>query len=128
MKKQRGVQETFEERVRRLEKEKHYHGLSNAYYDRAVTLYDSKLKFQIDLRRSKEWELKYLRQNGVERVCILSSTGCTECRKLDGKTMSVEEALKSMPLPHERCSYVMNPDVGKPFCRCNYTAVAPDER
>lgn len=119
-KKEKGIHETFEERILRLEKAKDYHGLSRAYYEKAVMLYDNKEQFVEELTKSKKCELRYWKENGMEKVSIISENGCQNCKRIHGKTFTIDEALKEMPLPNKDCSYIMNPETRKPFCRCMY--------
>jgi len=62
--------------------------------------------------------LKAMKMRGVKRVRISSYAGepdfstCDACRSLHGATMTVDEALATLPIPN-RCSS----DIG---CRCEY--------
>jgi hypothetical protein len=63
--------------------------------------------------------LDYKKQGIVKNVEILAKVGCPECKKLNGKKYSVDEALNSAPLPNKLCLHKFSGDL-KPFCRCCY--------
>lgn len=72
-------------------------------------------------RRSHEEELReYAKSSVVKKVEILGR-GCEACQKLDGRVLSIEEALKNGPLPCEDCTTWEEKGVGG-WCRCSYVA------
>ena len=72
------------------------------------------------LFEANKMELKHAKRQGAKKVKILSGDGCESCKKLDGETMTIDRALKDMPLPHKGCTMdVFGTEV--PFCRCLYT-------
>jgi hypothetical protein len=65
-------------------------------------------------------ELTIFKEIGFERVNITCRTdACPQCKPQDGKVLSVEEALSSMPLPHRDCIKLPH-SKARPFCRCKY--------
>lgn len=119
-------QDTFKARVKRLSDAGNYHGLSLAYYEKAVMLHDGNKSYADALRESKKYELLHWQQSGAVKVRIMSLTGCAECRKLHGKAVIIEQALKAMPLPHKNCVYEMKPGSKRYFCRCKYVGAAEE--
>ena len=80
------------------------------------------------LRKSKEYELMELsnQRKKNRRIQILASAnGCENCQEHDGRKLTTEEALATMPLPHASCTYSnYNDDYeSHGFCRCEYSLV-----
>lgn len=48
----------------------------------------------------------------LNAVIIAAKDSCDNCKKLDGKIFTIQEALEKKPLPHKDCS--------NSFCRCLY--------
>lgn len=74
------------------------------------------------LRERNKCELLELKEAGFEKVQILTARSenvCKECAALEGKIYSIDEALKSMPIPSSACSTDIFSS-GKSFCRCLY--------
>ncbi|MGN6532989.1 MAG: hypothetical protein ACTHK0_14705 [Ginsengibacter sp.] len=71
---------------------------------------------------TKEQHLEFIKRdiNKAKRsgmlleVTLLTKGCCEECEKIDGKTMSLKEAIKTKPLPHLKCTRT-------PSCFCCYT-------
>lgn len=72
------------------------------------------------LSEMHKMELTIFKEIGFERVNITCRTdACPQCRPQDGKVLSVDEALSSMPLPHRDCTKLPH-SKARPFCRCRY--------
>ncbi len=72
--------------------------------------------------------LNYKQSEVVSKVEVLSAgpgNACEECHKENGKQFSIEEALKSMPLPCRDCSFAW-PDRDPGYCRCTYLPIVND--
>ncbi len=69
-----------------------------------------------ELMRYKDW-------GSPARVEILAAANsCECCRAQNGSLLTVDEALKTMPLPNKSCTYELAP--GRPgWCRCTYLPV-----
>jgi len=94
--------------------------LKSRYYEMALFCAEEGRPFVHLLESSHDMELRSLLSIGGRRVSILSAgrgSACPACQRLDGKTYSIEEALKSKPLPCRDCTTVV---VGTApgFCRC----------
>jgi hypothetical protein len=61
-------------------------------------------------------------------VRILSSKGCEACRALDGRVMTVDEALKQMPIPCRDCTYGVSETEPFGWCRCMFIAARKPKR
>jgi len=62
--------------------------------------------------------LQYKQTGAVAKVEILSSdNSCENCQSQNGKTYTVEEAIKTRPLPCKECNHEMG------YCRCVYVPV-----
>lgn len=91
------------------------------YFEIAYLLYTAERDFFKYLQMSAEKELMMYKKNGVEKVTI-STCGegsCPECKKLESKVFTIEEALVEMPIPCRSCSFQLkNGKAG--WCRCQY--------
>ena len=97
-----------------------YRAMSDIYYSQANFLVkEGKNPYEM-LHESKKMELLDYKKQGLKKVEISwSGNACDSCKKLDGKTMTINKAIKSMPLPNKNCSM----DVfgkGVSWCRCIY--------
>lgn len=90
------------------------------YYDMALFLNENNKECFHILQLAIKMELKgYQKQEFVTHVGISSSRGCPSCEKLDGKEMTIEEALETMPIPNKDCTFHLY-DEKRGFCRCTY--------
>lgn len=80
------------------------------------------------LQEAAKWELMRLQQNpwitGVE--ILTCKNACPICQKQKGRTFTIEEALKKMPIPHPDCTFEHNGKRG--WCRCLYVPVTMDSK
>lgn len=97
------------------------------YLERAFNKYRKGLPFIDDIQAFFRNELLYYKSNGVPYVKILTAhneTVCAECKALEGRVYTIEEALEKMPLPVRTCK---NDDhevvAGFGWCRCTYVPV-----
>ncbi len=97
-----------------------YGGLSGLYFSQAMFLYEDDKPFFEMLQQSNRMMLMRYQQQGVSKVKIpICSESCEECRKYGGRTLSVNQALKEMPIPRKDCTHEL--EKGKPgWCRCTY--------
>ena len=59
--------------------------------------------------------LQYKQTGAVSRVEILAAPdSCDHCKDQQGKIFTVEEAIKTRPLPCKKCDHEMG------YCRCTY--------
>jgi len=62
--------------------------------------------------------LQYKQSGVVSKVEILASpNSCDHCKSQQGKIYTVEDAIKSRPLPCKGCGHEMG------YCRCTYLPV-----
>ena len=74
------------------------------------------------LQAAARAELEELRAHGFQQVSISASgNGCEPCTSSNGRTLSIEEALREMPIPNVHCSHVLSGEF--PFCRCSFSPV-----
>jgi hypothetical protein len=63
--------------------------------------------------------LQYKRTGAVSRVEVFAGNGsCEKCKSQNGKIFTVEDAIKTRPLPCKECDHEMG------YCRCVYLPVA----
>lgn len=102
-----------------LIKKDDFQGLSFNYYQMAVQLWNEKRPFIHILKLAKEFELRNIKRSSCKIVEIrTTSNSCTNCKNLNETKMSIEDALRTMPLPCTSCIF---DKVG--FCRCIYLPV-----
>jgi hypothetical protein len=70
-------------------------------------------------RKVRREELFRYQESSVDKVEILATKGesCSACLALNGKTYSIQQALKENPLPVKSCTS------GYGYCRCCYLPV-----
>lgn len=93
------------------------------YYSMAIFLNEEGKDFSNALQAAAKMRLMEYKHSGFVKNVTISSGGggCESCAKLDGKKFSVDEALRSMPIPNKNCTFVLH-DGRKGFCRCMYLA------
>lgn len=72
------------------------------------------------------FELYNYQSSGVVNKVQISTAGidsCDRCRELEGKIFSIEEAIKKMPIPVEKCETDFYKDG---WCRCCYLPIVED--
>lgn len=108
----------------------------NGHWDVARTLYEllaggltAKGEDDLEaLQGVKRCQLLSMQAADVNKVEILGApNSCPACTKLSGKVMTINRALKEMPLPVKRCTYFDGEDDKgerkRGSCRCEYLAV-----
>lgn len=74
----------------------------------------------LSLRQEAERQyLQYFKESGISKVKIIlvgDNHVCPECASLNGKVLTVDEALKEMPIPNKKTGH-------KCWCHCNYVRV-----
>ncbi|MCX5701698.1 MAG: hypothetical protein NTW64_01805 [Candidatus Omnitrophica bacterium] len=98
--------------------------MGESHYDKAIELCKSGENFINELKKRHIEELHRYKEAGIKKVEILTAgpgNSCEECYKLHGKVLTIEEALKTMPLPVRGCNMDVF-GVEKGFCRCGYVA------
>ena len=104
--------------------------LKMLYYDMALLLFYENKDFIDTLRESKKMELMEFEDKNIINKIIISSAGeknaCEECLKLDGRILTIDEALNEMPLPNIKCKNNMFSDRSEGFCRCMYLPYFPN--
>ena len=57
---------------------------------------------------------------------IVSINSCEGCQKLNGRMLTIDEALREKPIPYQNCSHEI--EKGKPgWCLCHYQPVFKDD-
>lgn len=94
-----------------------FEGQKNVYYSMFHFLREEGKDGFKSLQLSKDSELKHilLQQETnltLKAVIITAKDACDNCKKYDGKTFTIQEALEIKPIPHIDCL--------NSFCRCCY--------
>lgn len=79
------------------------------------------------LQQGQKAELKSMKRMRWAKIVQIKSSGnsCPACRRLAGKVFSITQALKTMPIPCEECTYKLQGGQHG-FCRCYYELQTDD--
>lgn len=94
--------------------------LHGIYYAMALFLNQEGRSHNHVLKIAKKMTLQGYKASGAAKVRI-STAGdpCEACKPLNNKLLTIEEALKEMPIPHKGCTFKLyNEKWG--WCRCDY--------
>jgi len=101
------------------------------YYAMAIYLEkEGKYPFKM-LQLYQRAKLKALKKEGnVNKVRIFTmgeepDGSCDSCRKNEGRVLTIDDALETMPIPNPDCSYKFKKDHYS-FCRCIYSPIIGD--
>ena len=72
-----------------------------------------------------EIELMNYRKMGVTQVSMIATSCCEACKTVDGKIISIDEAIREKILPNIQCTSKLNPSAPTGWCSCCYSPV-PD--
>lgn len=74
---------------------------------------------------SRKYGLMDMKQSNVitkvEISCSSDASSCDNCKSLDKKRYSLDEALRLMPIPHKECKSINYGEFS--FCRCLYIGI-----
>lgn len=71
--------------------------------------------------------LRHSKIMGVKRVEVSISTApCSECKKLNGLTIAIDDAISNPPVPCPSCTDKVHPDHKHGWCKCAYSDILPD--
>jgi predicted RNA-binding Zn-ribbon protein involved in translation (DUF1610 family) len=103
-----------------IAKAKHIGQVHTVYYQMALFRNRLGKPYFNLLQEAIKAELKNMNIRIIELVKIKNAgNSCPACQQLDGKILSIDQALKTMPIPCESCTYEL--EGGPPgFCRCYY--------
>jgi len=102
-------------RALELAKSQNFNNLGILYYQMAWFLNEEGKDFFHVLQQSRKMELEHLKTMGIKKVEIMCGPkACPSCLKLDKKILTIEEAIKIMPIPNKDCTNVLYGN----FCRC----------
>jgi len=105
-----------------LAKSRSFDSLSIHYYEMALFLCREGKEFFCVLQQSRKTQLESFKTAAIsiKKVEIMSAGNCPSCLKLDKKTLTIEEALKTMPIPNKDCTHILYGGK-RGFCSCSYT-------
>jgi len=58
--------------------------------------------------------------NNAKKAIIIMAMGCSECKKLENKIYTIEQALLEMPIPNRNCTTIYD-NRKFPICRCSWS-------
>lgn len=112
----------FNELLNKYGKSQDWQSLKMVYYEMALYEYRQGGTYFHLLQESAKMELLNYKETGiVKKVEISCLGGCEACQKLNGKILTLEKALNTLPVPNKDCTYQMGNERG--FCRCVYLSV-----
>lgn len=98
--------------------------LSGIYFDMALFLHQSEKPNSESLRISNRMRLMGSRNSEyIKGVEIDAKWCCDYCKPLDGKILSIKEALETEPLPQELCTHKLTSRAPEAWCLCTYLEV-----
>ncbi|MHA1263533.1 MAG: tetratricopeptide repeat protein [Candidatus Freyarchaeota archaeon] len=106
-----------------------YNSLSKLRRLMALHLHEEGKNPNQELMLSHEAELRYLLAlygPDCSLVIVAKEDACPECQRLSGKTLTVKEALETMPLPVKGCTHTEGKNL-HPLCRCKYLVSIEEE-
>lgn len=112
-----------------LIEEENYHEIKMIYY--SMALFQNRRGMPTyDLRREGvKYELLHMQKNEYVKYVKITESNiektCENCKRLNGKVFSLEEALQTMPIPCKECTFHLF-DKNHGFCACYYS-YEPDE-
>lgn len=92
---------------------KDWHNMKMLYLELARILCEEGGSFFPILQEARKCELQNYQSQGLEHVEILAGN-CEKCRPLNGKVLTIKEALDTMPIPVKECE--------NGWCSCMYTS------
>jgi len=101
-------------------KRKDWSQMEVLYFEQALLLNDEGKDCFASLRESKRCSLRSFQSQGVVHKVQISAAGdssCDKCKALNGKVLTIEQALEDMPIPVRDC------DNAYKYCRCLYLPV-----
>lgn len=110
---------------RELSNSKDLHQQKVNNFELALLIYEIGGEFFGYLSESIKCQLMKYKQQGVKKVRIISPGGCSACIGLMGKILTIDDALKEMPIPAKHCTFDLH-DISQGWCRCMYLAFFDD--
>lgn len=100
-------------------KSDNFFNMKMLYFEMAFLLKNRNEDFFHLLQESKRMELYDIKKNFAgdpesKVMIICGETDCTACSKLNGLTLTIDEALERMPIPPKKCSH------NDGWCTCCY--------
>jgi hypothetical protein len=106
-------------------KNKNFYILSFIYHEMAIFIDEEEKDFLTPLQQSNKMKLIAFKADRINLCKIIngfSNDSCETCKESINKIMTVEEALKTMPIPNINCSKISNYKK-RGFCRCRYEPI-----
>ena len=108
-------------------KVKDLHEMENRYYSLAIILNKAGEECFHILKALAKTKLAALKKEGYKNVSIITGRMCEGCQKVDGKVLSIEEALKTMPIPIRECENFPYNEKHSFCIVCDYVGEVDDE-
>jgi hypothetical protein len=111
-----------------ITKTRDLHKSKGIYYLMSLFLHEEGRDYFATRQLSAKMELMQERNSSIKLKAkiIAAKDSCEVCQKLDGRIMSVEEALEKMPVPCKECTHTIS-DNKRGFCRCMYVLIAEED-
>jgi hypothetical protein len=105
---------------------KDFNEMERRYHDLAIILNKGGEDCFHILQAAAKTKLAAYKAEGVKKVSVFASQNCEACKKVDGKVMTIEEALKTMPIPLKDCpNHPYNENLS--FCICGFEPEYDDQ-
>ena len=102
-----------------------WHEMNMLYFQQALQLFEEGRAHLRIAQESRKAALRRYQADGMNSVEILTAgdESCPSCQALQGKRLTVEEALAEMPIPNPTCTMWKDEGQEAGWCRCLYVAV-----
>ena len=97
-----------------------------AHLNQAAVLFDRGRDHRQSARLSRQDELRgfqTLSHTYSDKVMVESNGCCDVCASKDGLIITIAEALKRNPIPHDDCQSMRDKNEFDGWCRCHYTNI-----
>ena len=111
----------FNATIIQLGKRRDYHDLKMLNFHMARFLYEEGKDHIRCAKKAAKMELMHYKSDGVTKRVEILSGSCPECKKLEGQSFTISEALEKMPIPCESCQNQPSA-AGRGWCVCSYVS------
>ena len=101
-----------------------WHAMKMAHFRQALMQFGRGRDHQRLAAESRKSEIRHYQSIGCERLSIMvNADDCAECLTLKDKVLTIEEALKQMPIPVKTCQNEADKNQYGGWCRCSYNPI-----
>jgi hypothetical protein len=103
----------------RFAKEGNFQHLAWLESSMANFLWQNHADFRNSQLQSARYNLMLFKKAGAKSAWVdVSTSGCTACKSLDGKTFDITDALRNIPIPPKDCTCKPDENLARGYCTC----------